>query len=494
MRGNRGDVASVERFWSRFRSGMDRREISGKAAIWVERRARHFIDAYPEARLAERTAEDVEAYLGQFLCRWQLQDWQVGQVVDAIEILYRDLVEVSWAADFPWQAWKEPHLNFPHVLERYALHVPYRQERPRRQSLRDSARDLHAVQAHKALFDGLRQTLRGRRYSRRTEQAYTDWLLRFLTFHNGMPERDRAEEAVRAYLSYLGDTRRVTASTQNQALCALVFVFREVLGQPLDMIGEFGKAKRPRRLPTVLSQDEVDRLLAHIPPTHWLAASLLYGSGLRLLECLRLRVKDVDFAYGQLTVREGKGDKDRVTILADRCRDPLQAQLGKVRELFDADRRAGLPGVYIWPSLERKYPRAGTEWPWQWVFPAAGLSQDPITGIVRRHHCHESGLQRAVKRAAAAAGIPKRVTTHALRHSFATHLLEAGYDIRTVQELLGHADVSTTMVYTHVLNRPGLAVRSPADLRSDRTRGRRSGVETSASNGDRETPAERGPP
>ena len=236
------------------------------------------------------------------------------------------------------------------------------------------------------------------------------------------------------------------------------------MNRPFGNVGLFKQARRTRRLPVVLTKNEVSRLFEHLHGSHWLMAGLLYGSGLRLMECIRLRVKDIDFERGEITVRDGKGAKDRITMLAEKYSQPLSQHLVRVKKLYEKDRVAGTAGVYIWPSLARKYPSAGKEWGWQYVFPSARLSIDPRSGAIRRHHVHESGLQRAVKKAALKASIAKQVNCHCLRHSFATHLLEAGYDIRTVQELLGHADVSTTMIYTHVLNRPGLAVRSPADL------------------------------
>jgi integron integrase len=299
-------------------------------------------------------------------------------------------------------------------------------------------------------------------YSFSTERAYAVWIQRFLSF---CAERGCKPDAgsVRDFLEHLALARDVAAATQGQALNALVFFFRHVLQQPLGTIGDFPRSRRPRHLPTVLSREEVQRLLGRMTGEYSLMAGLLYGAGLRLMECLRLRVKDIDFDRGQITVRDGKGGKDRVTVLPERCRESLREHLARVRTRHEEDLRRGVGEVHLPPALERKYANAPKEWAWQWVFPADRLSVDPRSGKVRRWHVHESALQKTVKRAARSAGIDKRVTCHTLRHSFATHLLEAGYDIRTVQELLGHADVSTTMIYTHVLNRPGLAVRSPLD-------------------------------
>ncbi len=255
----------------------------------------------------------------------------------------------------------------------------------------------------------------------------------------------------------------VAASTQNQALSALLFLYREVLEQDLDFPIDAIRAKKPKRLPTVLTREEVARVLVQLSGTHRLMAQLLYGSGLRLMECVRLRVKDVDFAQRQMIVRDGKGMQDRVTVLPDVLVAPLQEHVQRVKRLHDEDLARGQGSVYLPFALERKYPNADREWVWQYVFPSGRLSRDPRSGVVRRHHISESILQKAVKKAVRLSGVQKRVSCHTFRHSFATHLLENGYDIRTVQELLGHKDVRTTMIYTHVLNRGGLAVRSPLD-------------------------------
>jgi integron integrase len=273
-----------------------------------------------------------------------------------------------------------------------------------------------------------------------------------------------AEPEISSFLTHLAVREKVAASTQNQALNALVFFFRNVLERKLDSPFRLVRAKRPIRLPTVLSKAEVLSLLSRLTGPHLLMAQLLYGSGLRLMEVLRLRVKDLDFDLRQILVRDGKGFKDRITVFPDSLRSPLSTHLGRVRRIYESDIAQGFSGVFLPYALDRKYPGAAREWNWQYVFPSDRLSTDPRTGVVRRHHADESALQKEVHRAALAAGIPKSVGCHALRHSFATHLLESGYDIRTVQELLGHSDVKTTMIYTHVLNRGGLAVRSPIDL------------------------------
>jgi integron integrase len=311
------------------------------------------------------------------------------------------------------------------------------------------------------LLDQLRNALRARHYSIRTEDAYVDWAKRFILFHHKQHPAQLGPAEVNAFLTHLAVQGRVAASTQSQALSALLFLYREVLQIELDGPLPLIRAKTPQRLPTVLTRAEVQAVLSHLAGEHLLMAQLLYGSGLRLMECVRLRVKDVDFAMRQITVRDGKGMKDRVTMLPTPTCAPLEAHLVRVRQRHAVDLAGGLGAVYLPFALERKYPNANREWAWQYLFPSDRLSSDPRSGLLHRHHIDESGLQKAVRQAAQRAGLTKPVSCHTFRHSFATHLLESGYDIRTVQELLGHADVRTTMIYTHVLNRGGLAVRSP---------------------------------
>jgi integron integrase len=309
----------------------------------------------------------------------------------------------------------------------------------------------------------MRTFMRARRYSRRTEQAYVDWVRRFILFHGKRHPRELGEEEIVEFLSDLAVKRKVSTSTQNQAFCALLFLYQQFLEKKLGRLDGTLRANRPARLPVVLSRDEVRAVLAHIRPRYRLMVELIYGSGLRLLECLRLRVKDIDFDYGRIVVRDGKGMKDRVTMLPGRLRRPLKEHLAHAKTVHERDLQVGFGSVYLPDALERKYPNAHRSWMWQYVFPAAKRSVDPVGGRVQRHHVLEKNLQNAVANAARAAGITKPASCHTFRHSFATHLLEDGYDIRTVQELLGHKDVSTTMIYTHVLNRPGMGVKSPLD-------------------------------
>lgn len=313
------------------------------------------------------------------------------------------------------------------------------------------------------LLDQVRHHIRLKHYSIRTEEAYLNVIRRFIIYHRKRHPKEMGTDEIRQYLSHLATDGNVAASTQNVALSALLFLYREVLLIELPFIEGVERAKLPKRIPVVLTVEEVKRVLAQLTGIHHLMASLLYGAGLRLMECVRLRVKDLDFDYRQITVRDGKGEKDRRTILPQPLTETLRRHLIRIRLQHEEDVRLGCGRVYLPYALERKYPNAATEWVWQYVFPASKISVDSRSGTQRRHHASEDSLQRAVKEAIRRAGVEKRASCHTLRHSFATHLLEDGYDIRTIQELLGHADVSTTMIYTHVLNRGGRAVRSPLE-------------------------------
>ena len=313
------------------------------------------------------------------------------------------------------------------------------------------------------LLDQVRLAIRARHYSYRTEKAYVHWIKRFIFFHNKRHPAEMGEAEIARFLSSLASDGHVSASTQNQALNALLFLYKEVLNKQIGFVDGIVRAKRPHRLPVVLTRQEIRSILRCLDGSNWLMAMLLYGAGLRLLECLRLRVKDIDFTSNQILVRAGKGDKDRHTMLPAAVKEPLGKHLDSVKRLHRRDLERGLGRVSLPNALERKYPNAGKEWGWQWVFPATTHFIDRVTGEKRRHHLHESVLQKAIKEAVCQSGVNKPASPHTFRHSFATHLLENGYDIRTVQELLGHRDVSTTMIYTHVLNRGGKGVFSPAD-------------------------------
>jgi integron integrase len=313
------------------------------------------------------------------------------------------------------------------------------------------------------LLDQVRDRIRIKHYSIRTETQYVQWIKRFILFHGKRHPTEMGATEVEAFLTHLAVDGKVSASTQNQALSALLFLYKEVLSVDLPWLDNVVRAKRPQRLPVVLTRSEVREVLIRMKGVYGLMANLLYGTGMRLMECVRLRVKDVDFERGEILIRDGKGGKDRVTMLPSSVVAGLQAHLTQRRGLFEDDKSIGKAEVFLPDALARKYPNAANDWAWQYIFSSGSYSLDPRSGKERRHHIDEKLLQRAMKKAVQAAGITKPATPHTLRHSFATHLLEAGYDIRTVQELLGHSDVSTTMIYTHVLNKGGRGVLSPLD-------------------------------
>jgi integron integrase len=313
------------------------------------------------------------------------------------------------------------------------------------------------------LLEQVRNLIRVKHYSIRTEETYINWIKRFVLFHNKRHPVEMGELEVSQFLTHLAVKGKVSASTQNQALSAILFLYRNVLKKEIGWMDDIERAKKPKILPVVFAKEEVKAILVRLKETQWLMANLLYGSGLRLMECVLLRVKDVDFEYNQIIVRDAKGQKDRVTMLPVSLKEPLKRHLEKVKAIHKEDLKEGFGKVYLPFALERKYPNANREWGWQYVFPATKRSKDPRTGIERRHHIAETVLQKAVKAAMRSTGIAKNGSCHTFRHSFATHLLEAGYDIRTIQELLGHKDVSTTMIYTHVIMQGGKGVQSPLD-------------------------------
>lgn len=313
------------------------------------------------------------------------------------------------------------------------------------------------------MVDQIRKAIRVKHYSYRTEQTFIYWIKKFMLFNNKRHPNEMGEKEINRFLTYLAVNRKVAASTQNQALCAILFLYRHVLKKQIGWIDKLERAKNPKIIPVVLSGKEVESVLLQFQAVVWIVVSLLYGSGLRLMEALRLRVKDIDFDYNQITLRDAKGHKDRLSLLPMAVKEPLKKHLQRVKFLHQKDLDEGFGLVYLPYALQRKYPHANSEWIWQYVFPASTRYYDPDDKIHRRHHLHESVVQRAMKSAVHKAGIQKKASCHTLRHSFATHLFENGYDIRTVQELLGHSDVRSTMIYTHVLNKGRMGVQSPLD-------------------------------
>ena len=426
--------------------------ILEKTAEWYVHWAQKFAVSIKGKRLRSRSSDDVHRFLNLLERQDGTEQLQVEQARDALIFLYRDFLKLNLRSQ----------KSATRKKGRRSINVEEMKNETGFLDCIVSKTDLYAQNSK--LFKRLQSELRTRHYSLRTEQLYKRWVGRFLSFHGLKEPNEIGPEEIKDYLDYLAQIRNVSASTQNQALNAIFFLYGQVLKADPGSFEDFVRAKRPKRLPEVLTRSEVQRLLECMKDTSLLMAGLLYGSGLRLMECVRLRVKDIDFERQQILVRDGKGQKDRVTILPERFALSLKDHLKKVKKVFKQDLEAGSKGVFIWPALERKYPNACREWMWQYVFPASKLSIDTESRKVRRHHIHESSLQKAVKAATIKAELTKRVSCQTLRHSFATHLLEGGYDIRTVQELMGHADVSTTMIYTHVLNKPGLAVKSPADF------------------------------
>jgi integron integrase len=444
--------------WDRYLALLERSQVPQNARRWYVRRVEDFLKDIKPHSLRGLEAGQITDYLRRLSSRGRFSGWQFRQAVDAIQLLLVDLASAPGAMQVDWDYWKEAADSLP------ADHPSLAKESPPAATVARQRARLPITAQHQPLLELLARTLRARHYSIRTEQSYVDWCARFLGFCGDKPQEVLTPQDVQRFLSHLAVERSVGAKTQHVALNALLFFFREVLERPLPELG-FNRAQRPQRLPVVLTRAEVNRLLAEMTGALGLMAKLMYGTGMRLMECARLRVADVDFGRQCLMVRNGKGGKDRLVPLPLRLQDELRAHLQAVKKLHDGDLGAGVGSVQLPDALARKYPNAAKEWIWQFVFPGSRISLDPRSGQARRHHLHETALQRAIKAAAAAAKLEKRVNCHALRHSFATHLLEAGYDIRTVQELLGHADVSTTMIYTHVLNRPGiLPVRSPVDF------------------------------
>lgn len=443
-------------FWAKYAEKLVDTGVKGSIGEWYVRRAQEFVYQLNERKLRGLDSAYLDAYFQELGRKAELQDWQLLQSVCAVEILMCEMTGLSWCRAYDWDGQKA-------ACREIGEYHPTR-AREKMPEIDFSGRDEHTPLGEEALksIERLKALVRTRGMAIRTEGTYEKWACRFAAFcHGRFPEDGRD---IPVYMEYLAVVRQVAPATQAQALNALVFLYGQVLEIELGELGNYRRPKRKHRLPVVLSRSEVATLLRAMKGRQALMASLLYGAGLRLMECIRLRVKDIDFDNHYITVVDGKGGKDRHVPLPDQLVPQFRTHLEEIRRIFEADLKAGLEGVYLPEGLRRKFPNACREWGWQYVFPSTRLSEDPRTGIRRRHHIHENNLQKAVKAAAGNAQISKRVTCHALRHSFATHLLEGGADIRTVQELLGHSDVSTTMIYTHVMNRPGMSTRSPLDL------------------------------
>jgi integron integrase len=448
----------IDDFWKNYLEAVLKRSIPKDKAEWYLKWAQKFAVSSP-GPLRSRTSDQIKTFLESLAVQPKIQGWQTAQALDALKILYQDVLNCEWTLTWP----PSDTSIGDESGEAQKTGGPVSSSQSGRPSFRDEAPPKEIDILHREILQRLRTEMRVRHYAIRTERSYIQWVRRFIAFHGLKSPKELSPEAVKEYLEYLAEVRENAANTQNQALNALVFLYDQVLKNPFGPLGDFARAKRPQRLPVVLTIEEVDRLLAQLTGVKALMAGHLYGSGLRLMECLRLRVKDVDFAQQQIIVRDGKGQKDRVTVLPRRYEQQFKEHLEAVKAQHEKDLAQGFGEAYLWSSLARKYPKAAKEWGWQYVFPSERFSADPRSKKIRRHHLHESMLQDAVKEASRKAGLHKQVCCHVLRHSFATHLLESGYDIRTVQELLGHSDVRTTMIYTHVLNRPGISVKSPAD-------------------------------
>ncbi len=442
--------------WQKYLDLLQQVNVPKKARRWYVLRVEQFLKTFPEQKLSQLSMSDVQSYLESLSSIPSLDAWQFSQAVEALQLLFVHFVDSKVGADFDWDYWVKTAKDLPSnhnsraemmsLNERLLFKLPS-----------------DASVAHRDILMQMLELIRLRHYSIRTERTYLDWVIRFFKFLNFSSLESINSKHVSDFLTHLAVERTVAASTQNQALNALVFLLTQVMGHEREAY-DFSHAKRPKRLPVVLSTSEVKALLGELSGVYLLMAGLLYGSGLRLMECVRLRVQDVDFDYKQILVRNAKGGKDRVVPLPLRFEDDLKQLIKQRLSIHQEDCAINAGSVFLPDALARKYPDAATEFRWQFVFTASRLSVDPRSGISRRHHVHENTLQRYIRKAALTAHIHKKVSCHTLRHSFATHLLEQGNDIRTVQELLGHNDVNTTMIYTHVLNKPGLTVNSPIDL------------------------------
>jgi integron integrase len=444
----------VNRFWDKYREVVIKNGVSEKYADYYVKWAQKFALSIKGKPLNKRSLDDIKQFISKVKNYKNVQEWKVKQAREAIYILYYKFLKINVGDLQP-----DNNHNYNHKeLKKSSCGKKFE----KKERFLISKKEIE--DKHKTLLEKIYKEIRYRHYSIRTESSYMDWIIKFLRFSNGEDPEKLGAGDIREYLDYLACEREVRGNTQNLALNAIAFMYTQVLKYDPGDFSDFKRAKRGRKVPVVLSKGEVDLLLEQMGGVTHLMAGVQYGSGLRTTELIRLRIKDIDFEYGNIIVRNGKGDKDRLTILPEKYIEDLKKQIEYAKKLFQKDLEDGSAGVYIWPAYARKNPGAKKDWRWQYLFPAVNLSVDPRSKSYQRHHVDESTLQRAVKNAARAAGLTKEVTPHTLRHSFATHLLERGYDIRVIQELLGHADVSTTQIYTHVLNRPGVPVISPADF------------------------------
>lgn len=447
-------------FWGNYQDLLFRNGVSKAAERWYVIKVENYIDAHKGIRLKQQSEADVKNWFLELGRDEKLEAWQFKQAVLALKILFDDLLGLDWAKNYRWDnvivAYEKQLIAKASVsakkVSSNAIQVFYKEK---------SSNSLLGKYAKS--LEPMINIIRLKHYSIRTEEAYSQWVARFMAFQHPKGIDTLEGKHVVEFLEYLVIRKNVAASTQKQCLNAIAFYFRYVLEKDLGDISEFTKSKRPKRLPTVLTKQETLLIINELQGVYQVMTKLLYGAGLRLMECIRLRVKDIDFGYKQIIIRDAKGKKDRVVPLPNSLVDDLQKQLELVRVKHEQDLKNGFGEVYLPNALAEKYPNAAIEFMWQYVFFSHKLSVDPRSGVVRRHHIHETGLQNHIKKASRKLTINKQVSCHTFRHSFATHLLESGADIRTVQELLGHADVSTTMIYTHVLNQGGLGVISPLD-------------------------------
>jgi len=457
----------IARFWDNFILRSKHYGIKNSTIRWHVIHAERYIKAHSDLRLIEHAQHHVESYLDSLSRNPKVTDWQYKQTLKSLQILFVDLVPLEWASSFQWdtlindvKSLQPEHPTLARETDSALANLHASPDEFSNDSF--SAKVRASFPKH---FKRLSVVIRMRNYSIRTERTYSYWLTRYIAFNDMRDPEVEPFTRIGRFLEYLVINRNLSSSSQSSALNALVFFYKNVLEKDTLDIGQFRHSKKPRKLPVVLTREQVSRLFDQIDhTTRRLMANLLYGCGMRLMECVRLRVLDIDFDYQHIVVRNAKNGKDRVVPLPEKLLLPLQDQLETIKVIHDRDIENGYGSVYLPNALARKYPNAPKEFRWQYVFPATTISEDPRSGIVRRHHVHESILQKHIKLASELAGLTKRVNCHCLRHSFATHLLENGCDIRTVQELLGHADVSTTMIYTHVLNKPGVTVTSPFDL------------------------------